>query len=155
MHLPVLDNYKLVNVTPPAAILDDASASTTEVDTKGWNHARFIVALGASDIALAALHVTESDATGTGHVEIDETDFSDATQTDIEGTALALPAADADNKLYVIDIQLEGRKRYLDLVATAGNGSTGTYVSAICILSRGEAAPVTNAGHGCGAVVQI
>lgn len=155
MHLPALQNYKLINVTPPAAILDNASATTTEVDTKGWNHARYILSLGATDIAMAALYLTESDATGSGHVEIAATDFSDATQSDIDGTALGLPSATDDNKIIVIDLQLEGRKRFLDLVATAGDGTAGTYLSAICELFRGEQAPTTSAGHGADVVVNI
>jgi hypothetical protein len=152
-----IENFKLVSVTPPAAIIDNASATTAEVDTKGWDYARYVVYVGATDIAMAALYLTESDATGSGHAEIASTDFSDSTQTDIDGNALALPAADDDNGFIVIDVDLRkgGRKRFLDLVLTAGDGSAGTYVAAWCELFRGDTLPTTVAGHGCKDMVAI
>lgn len=152
-----IENFKLVSVTPPAAIKDNAAFTTAEVDTKGWDHARFVVYIGATDIALAALYLTESDTTGSGHVEIVATDFSDATQKDIEGNALALPADDEDNGFIVIDVDLAkgARKRFLDLVLTAGDGSTGTFAAAWCELYRGETMPTTVAGHGCKDMVAI
>jgi len=61
-----IENFKLVSVTPPAAIIDNASATTAEVDTKGWDHARYIIYVGATDIAMAALNLTEK--LGTIHV---------------------------------------------------------------------------------------
>jgi len=150
-----IHNFKMVSVTPPAAIVDNASFTTAEVDTKGWDHARYVIYLGATDIAMTALKVTESDSTGSGHVDIDATDFSDSTQTDIEGNALALPSATDDNKFIVIDIDLRGRKRFLDLVATAGNGSTGTFAAIHCELFKGAIGPSTNAEHGADTVVMI
>jgi len=142
-------NFKLVSVTPPAAIVDNAAFTTAEVDTQGWDYARYVVYVGATDIAMAALKVTESDSTGTGHAEIDATDFSDSDQSDIEGNALALPAADEDNGFVVVDLDLRNRKRYLDLTMTAGDGSTGTYAAAWCELYKGDTAPSTVTGHGC------
>lgn len=143
------DNFKMVTVAPPAAILDDASATTAAVDTEGWDMARMVIHVGATDIAMAVLKVQESDVSNSGFVDIDATDFSDSTQVDIEGNALALPAADEDNGLIVIDIDLRGRKRYIDLVLTAGDGSAGTYVAAHCELFRGDVMPSSVAGHGC------
>jgi hypothetical protein len=150
-----LENFKMVSVTPPAAIIDNASATTAEVDTKGFDIARFCIYIGATDIAMTALYLTESDASGSGHVEIAATDFSDATQTDIGGTALALPTDADDNKLIVINVDLRGRKRYLDLVATCGNGSAGTFLAAWCELLRGSELPATSAAHGCDTVIMI
>jgi hypothetical protein len=59
------------------------------------------------------------------------------------GSASTLPAATDDNKLYAIEADLRGRKRYLDLVLTGGDGTTGTYLSALVILSRAQDAPRT------------
>lgn len=150
-----IDNWKLVNVTPPAALIDNASATTEEVDTQGWNRARYIIQLGATDIALTALHVTQSDSAGSGHAEITTSDFTDSDNTDIEGNALALPDADADSDIIVIDVNLEGKKRYLDLVLTVGDGTQGAYVSVLCQLYRGESGPTTNAEHGAATVVRV
>jgi hypothetical protein len=54
-------NTKLISVTPPAAIVDNTSYATAEVDTNGFDYAQYIVYLGATDIAMTALSVTESD----------------------------------------------------------------------------------------------
>jgi hypothetical protein len=151
----VLENFKVLNILPPDAIKDNAAYTTTEVDTLGWEFARFVVALGATDIAVAAMHVTEADVSATNHAEIPATDFTDATQVDIQGAALAEPSADDDNGVFIIDIDLRGRKRYLDLVLTAGDGSTGTFAAAQCWLYRGETAPRTNAGRGVVQMVSI
>lgn len=148
-----IENFKLVSVTPPAAIVDNAAFTTAEVDTKGWDHARFIVYIGATDIAAAALQVTESDTTGSGHVAITGTVFG--TATDIDGNTTALPSATDDNTFVVIDIDLRGRKRFLDLNLTAGDGTTGTFAAAWCELYRGESMPTTVAGHGCSGMVKI
>jgi hypothetical protein len=150
-----LDNFKVLNILPPAAIKDNAAYTTTEVDTAGWEFARFVVALGATDIAIAAMHVTEADVSATNHAEIAATDFTDATKVDIEGVALAVPADDDDNGVWIIDLDLRGRKRYLDLVLTAGDGSTGTFAAAQCWLYRGDTAPRTNAGRGVVQMVSI
>ncbi|MFZ9311821.1 MAG: hypothetical protein ACO24O_10030 [Arenimonas sp.] len=48
---------KFVSITPPAAIIDNASATTASVDTKGWDYAVITVYLGALDIAVSALKV--------------------------------------------------------------------------------------------------
>lgn len=150
-----IEQTKIVGVTPPAAIVDDSAYTTAEVDTFGFRRATFFVYLGATDIAMAALKVTESDTSGSGHAEIDATDFSDSSQTDIDGSALALPSATDDNKFFIIDIDLRNRKRYLDLNATAGDGTTGTFMCAWCILSDPEETPSTSAERGAASVVQV
>ncbi|MGB0973235.1 MAG: hypothetical protein ACPGVG_20115, partial [Mycobacterium sp.] len=60
--LPQCD--KFVMVTAPAAIVDNASLTTAEIDTVGYDYARVLVILGATDIAMTALTVTESDTSG-------------------------------------------------------------------------------------------
>jgi hypothetical protein len=152
MHAAI-ENFKLVSVTPPAAIVDDAAYTTAEVDTAGWNYARFIVYIGATDIAMAALQVTESDTSGSGHTAIAGTVFG--TAADIDGETTALPTATDDNTFVVIDVDMRGRKRYLDLNMTAGDGAAGTFAAALCILHNGEETPITVAGHGCSAMVKV
>lgn len=138
---------KLVAITPPAAIVDDASLTTTSVDCKGFSFARIFVYLGATDIAMAALKVQESD---------NDSDYSDVTGLIFgtsykdTGAASTLPSATDDNKFFVFDVDLRGRKRYLDLTATCGNGSTGTYVCAWAELYRGEITPANAAAAGIG-----
>lgn len=148
-----LQNTKFVSVTPPAAIIDNASATTAEVDTAGWDYATYVIYLGATDIAMSALTLTESDTSGSGHSNV--TGGVYGTSTDIDGNTSSLPAADDDNGFFLIEVDLRGRKRYLDLTATIGNGTNGTYFSAMCILSRGEIAPNTVSERGCAGVLRI
>jgi hypothetical protein len=141
--------HTIVAVTPPAAILDNASATTSVIDTLGFNYCSIYVRLGATDVALAALKVQEADAAASSTalssgVDITELDF-----------AGALPDAGADNTIVAFDIDLRGRKRYLDLVATAGDGSAGTYLSAWAVLGRGREVPVTATQRGLAAVKSV
>lgn len=134
---------KFVNVTPPAAIVDNASFTTNSIDTKGWSYCTILFSLGATDIAMAALKVQESD--------------TDGSYADITGAtfASALPGATDDNKIYAFHINLIGRKRYLDVVATAGDGTAGTFGSCVAILSRGDTAPDSAADANLGGVVYV
>lgn len=143
---------KVINVTPPAAILDDASAATTAINTQGYSYCQIWVALGASDIAMAALKVQESDTDGSYG---DITGTVVGTATDAFGAATTLPSSTADNNLYCFDIDLRGRKKWLDLVATAGNGSTGTYISAWAILARSQDGIATATERGAATIMRV
>ena len=66
---------------------------------------------------------------------------ADVTGADFSVAPLTLPSADDDNKLYAIHIDLRGRKRYMDLSLTGGNGSNGTYAVAWVDLYDGEEYP--------------
>jgi hypothetical protein len=130
-------DYKIISVTPPAAKADDASFTTAEIDTRGFDRLAIIVYLGDTDIAMAALKVTESDTTGSGHTDI--TGLVYGTSTGIDGAASALPSATDDNKFFAFELDLRGRKRFIDVTATAGNGSTGTYAAIFALgFSREE-----------------
>lgn len=146
-------NYKLVSITPPAAIVDNASYTTSEIDTNGFDYAQIVVYLGATDIAMTALAVTESDTTGSGHANV--TGLVYGTSTDIDGTTSALPAATDDNKFFVFDIDLRGRKRYLDVTATAGNGTAGTYATIFAMLWRADETPHSASTRGAGNVLRV
>ena len=97
---------------------------------------------------MAALKVQEADAKSS--------DTALTSGADITGLSFAdaLPSADADNTVYAFDIALTGgRKRYLDLVATAGDGSAGTYAVAWAVLGRGQEVPVTATARDLAAVL--
>ena len=144
---------KWLQVIAPAAIVDNGSFTTNEIDTLGWDYAEIVFSIGATDIAMAALKVQESDTSGSGFVDIDGLDMSG--DTDLDGGTAALPSATDDNKLVMFQIDLRGRKRYLDLVATAGNGTNGTFASAECRLSRGAEWPSTMAEFGAETVLRV
>jgi len=150
-----LQEVKFCNLIPPGVIKDDASHVTMVVDCLDWQYATAVLALGASDIAMADIDIQESDD-NSSFSEVAATDFTDNTQLDMDGTALALPDANADNTLRVIHMDLRKRKRYLKMTSTAGNGSVGTYASAIMILSRGRTLPNSSTEMaGTGGVVVI
>lgn len=138
-------NQKIVAITSPAAIVDNSGFVTTALDTKGWDYCTIVVQLGASDIAMAALKVQTSDTDGS---YADVTGLVYGTSTNSAGSTSALPTADEDALLFAFHIDLRKVKRYLDLVATAGNGSQGTYLSAFAILSRGAEAPNSASERG-------
>jgi len=137
-----LQEIKFVNVTPPAAIVDNAAFTTAAVDTKGWGELMFLVTLGALDIAVVTMKLQESDDSGmSGAVDVSGADFS--------VSPLTLPSATDDNKMYGIFVNLQnGRKRYLDLSLTGGDGSTGSYATVHALLAGGEDVPYTAALRG-------
>ncbi|MFZ9311563.1 MAG: hypothetical protein ACO24O_08695 [Arenimonas sp.] len=134
---------KFVSITPPAAIIDNASATTASVDTKGYDYAVITVYFGAMDIAVTAMKLQESD--------------DDSTYADITGATFAggYPSATSDNTAWKFYVDLRGRKRYLDLVLTLGDGAAGTYVAAFAELSRAENAPYDITTRGLGGQVIV
>ena len=147
-----LQDCKFVSITPPQVIVDNASWTTAELDTKDWNYATIVVYFGAMDIAMVALKVQESDTSGSGFADVTGLVFG--TSNTIAGSASTLPSATDDNKFFLFDINLTGRKRYLDLVATGGDGTAGTYLIAHAILSRGQETPVTAAERGASQILR-
>lgn len=138
------------NITPPAAIVDNADFTTNVIDTVAngvkFDYLTIVVQLGATDIAMTALKVQQSDASGSG--------FADITGT-VGGTDFTLPSATDDNGFVVFNIDLRGKKRYFDLVATAGNGAAGTFMSAVGILSRAKVGPNSATDSNALAVVTV
>lgn len=147
-----IQNSKYVLVTPPAAILDNASATTNSIDSAGWDYLTVVCLVGATDIAMTALKLGQSDTDGS---YTDVTGAIFGTSTNIDGSTSALPSATDDNKVFVIEVDLRGKKRYFDLTATAGNGTAGTYFSAVAILSKGEISPNVAAEMGCDEVLRV
>lgn len=72
----------------PAAIIDDASAVASEVDTAGANYVEIVVQLGATDIAMTALKLQSCDTSGGTFEDVTGADFNGGLDT--QGNALAL-----------------------------------------------------------------
>lgn len=114
-------------------------------DTKGYDYATIVVAIGATDVAMTTLKVQESDDDFT-YSDVVGAIFGTSALPAIDGGATsALPTANDDGKLLSVNINLKGRKRYLQTVATAGIGTVGTYACILTILSRAEQTPMTAA----------
>jgi hypothetical protein len=122
---------KFAAITPPAAIVDNAAFTTTAIDTKGFAWLTIVVLFGALDIAPASSKIRQSDASN----------MSSSSDIAVGGTDYSLATASSDNQFHVFDINLLGKKRYIDFEITGGDGTTGTYMTAIAILSRGAEAP--------------
>lgn len=150
----IQNNEKIVVVTPPAAIVDNASFTTNAIDTLGFRYCRIIFFLGATDIAMTALKVQESDDSGMSGAT-DVTGLVFGTSNNDTGSASTLPSATDDNKAFVFEIDLRGRKRYLDVVATNGDGAAGGYGACIALLGRGENVPDSAADKGAAQVLRI
>lgn len=134
-------NKKIVVITPPQGPVDNAALTTAIIDTLGAGYVAIFIALGALDIAVAALKVTESDAANmAGATDVPGADFSVAPAT--------LPGAGDDNKVFGIFIDMRGRKRYLDLTFTGGDGAAGTFAFVWAELSRLSTSPRTAAERG-------
>lgn len=137
-------DVKYTGLIPPQVIRDNTSWTGTEIDTRGYDYLTVIFHLGATDIAMAALKLQSGDVSGT---LTDVTGANFASGTAIDGTATALPSATDDNKVFAVQVDLRGQKRYWNVIATAGDGTAGTYLSAVAVLSRG--------GVNTGAVADI
>lgn len=138
-----------VSVTPPQAIVDNASWTTGEVDTVDATYGKaaftnYYIYFGAMDIAVAALQVTESDTSGSGHANITGATF---------GT---LPSATSDNTCWCIAIRNDAsRKRYYDLTLTGGDGAAGTYATVWAFNCFPTLQPTSATGLGLGGLTSI
>jgi hypothetical protein len=131
---------KIIGVANPAAIVDNASFTVADVDRQEYAYAVINCYLGATDIAMAALKLQESDDDST-YTDIVGSRFG--TDNNDTGSASTLPSATDDGKLFSFFVDLRGRKRYLRLVATAGDGAAGSFMTAWAELWRAKDAPRT------------
>lgn len=148
---PQQDTKKLI-VTSPAAIVDAGSWTTNEIDTLGYDYCVIDVLIGPTDVAMAALKVQETDVSATGLTDVVGLDTDG--DTDIDGNLAVLPSATDDDMIVTFEIDLRNRKRYLDLLATAGDGVAGTFLSAIATLSRAKLAPTTTSERGAETILR-
>ena len=116
--------------------VDNTSFAVDELDTLGYDAVTLAISFGNVPADVTAITLTESDTAGSGHGNV--TAGVVGTTADMDGTTSVLPTAAAgDGDLILQQIDLRGRKRYLDLTITAGNGSgTATQCSVVAVLSR-------------------
>lgn len=135
-----MQGIKVLAVTPPGAIVDNAAFTTAEIDAIGFGYLTVIIKFGAMDIGVVALKLQESDVSGSGFTDVPGADFSVLPAT--------LPSATDDNHIFGIQVSLVGRKRYFDVAATGGDGTAGTYMDVTAILSRASEVPKDAATRG-------
>lgn len=130
----ILNRSKFFNAIPPTAIKDNAAFVSNVIDkavdvphdAKG---VLFVISLGVTDIALAALKVQQSDtqstATALGGTPTDVVDAADK------------PSATDDGGIALIYVPMsKWTEQYLQLQATAGDGAAGTFLAAIAIFDE-------------------
>lgn len=147
----ILQQIRIAGAVRPQAIKDNTEyvgskgSTPLTVDTAPlgikYNSGLFIVALGATDIAMATVKVYHSE---------DDVTYSLLTDFDTDGT---LPSATDDNKFFGFDLDLRKADRYLQIELIPGNGTTGTYATAFCLLADATAAPNTDAERGFAEIV--
>lgn len=139
----VLQHCKYVAALKPGALLDAASATATVIDARNYDYLTVVVTLGATDIALTALKLQNSDASGGTYADITGATFDGG--SGLGGATLALPSATDDGQVCVFHVDMRGKNPFVKVIATVGDGSVGGYVAASAILSRGKIAPSTSA----------
>lgn len=133
--------------------VDNAAFTTTAVDCEGYRYAVVDFIFGNVPADVAAMNVQNSDLSNMGSAD---TLVNFASGTDIDGAALALPTASGgDGKIWSAEIDLLGKKRYLDGNVTAGNGSnTATECAVLVTLHNGEIGKLTAASRGCAQIAR-
>lgn len=135
---------KIVAITPPGAILDNTTATTNVVDTAGFGYAAITVHFGAMDIAVGALKLQHSDTKASSTALTSGVDITGT----VGGTDFTLPTATADNGFVRFFVDLKGLGRYLDLIATLGDGAAGTYFTAWAELYEASITPSDATARG-------
>ena len=131
---------KKVQLAWPAARANNVTVSCAAVDRSVYEYAVIRVTIGATDVALTALKLQESD---------DNSTFTDVPGTDFSVAPLSLPTSGNGNTLWEFQVDLRGgRKRYLKPVVTIGNGTLGAFVAVGAELFRAEQTPITAATQG-------
>lgn len=151
-------NFTVFNVTPPAAIADNTTLASNVIDTKGYDYCTIMCIKGATDIADVAMKVQESDVKSNTTAltsGADVTGLVFGTSTNIAGSTSALPSSTADNNIYLFEIDLRGRKRYLLPVVTHGDGSTGGFTTIVALLGKAEVQPTSASARGAGDILRV
>lgn len=136
-------------------VLDAATATAYIIDTAGLDFVNIDVVIGATDIALTTLKVQESDVATNSTTLSSPSDvtgliYGTSTLGDT-GAVSALPSATDDNKIFSFECNTQGRKRYLQVIATAGNGAVGVAISAHYNAGKIGNQTLTAAGKGVAA----
>lgn len=147
---------KLVQAISPVSI-NGAAATSNVIDRSGFNYLEFIVQFGSIGANVATLKVQESDAISSGTAlngGVDVVGTRVGTDAKDDGAASALPVAATDNnKNWKFEIDLKGRKRYLQVQVTAGAGAT--LVAGLAKVSQAENVPTLAADKGAAAVMRV
>lgn len=130
-----LQRTKIAKVLAPISVAGGATATCTEVDTKGFRAGAFYILTGLVGAnGVTTLKWQESDTSGSGGVDI-----SGASHTAL---------VDADDGIQLCTyMDFRGRKRYITLVLTVGS-TNACLLAAYAILYRAEESPDSASERG-------
>ncbi len=148
---------KVAAIQPNDSVNAVAAAGVTSVDTLGFDYAVVDIMLGTVEVASTKLQVKQSDTSLNAVAWAASTDviadFNGGTT--IAGGTAALPGNNSDNKIYSVEIDLRGKKRYLAVHYVGGTANTNAASAAIVTLGRAATAPTTAANKGAEAVLRV
>jgi hypothetical protein len=127
----ILQQAKFFNAIPPGVKKDNAAFVSNVLDKQtfldqGAKGILFLIQLGVTDKALAVLKVMQSDTKSTSTA-------LGGTPTQVKDVTVK-PSATDDGGLFGVYLPLaKWVERFLALESTAGDGTTGTYMSALAI----------------------
>jgi hypothetical protein len=139
---------KIVVVSPPVTLADNATLTCATVDTYGYEYAEFVTMIGVTAVALTAHKIQQSDLSNMGSAA-DISGTVMGTDNNDTGSASTLPSASDDNKAFQTLIDLRGKKRYLKpSITTPVSANNTALISVVCRLGRPHEAPNTAANSG-------
>lgn len=143
-----IEGMKVAILLRPQLRNNGAFANNSYVDFSEWNHARFLLIVGDTDVIVGS-----GDTSTPPFVEECNTTSGDYTAITDAALSAVIGAGD-DNKLYAIDVDLTKKhKRYGRINAPTAGNATGANLAIICILSRGAKSPLNAAGMGLAELV--
>jgi hypothetical protein len=146
---------KVFNAINPASANGGAFTSNV-IDTLGFDFLEIWAAFGSIGANVSALKVQEADAKTNSTTLTSGADVAGTvvgTDTNDAGGATTLPVGTTDNgKVWKFEIDLRGRKRYIQVQCTAGAGAT--LLAAVAELGRASQVPTTAADKGAAAVMK-
>jgi len=124
-----LQNTKRQIAIAPQGQVNNASFTSQVIDKTdfpGADYIEFVGIVGDTDVQLATLKLMESDT------KTDATTLGGSPSEVVD--ASVKPGADDDDTMFAIGVDLKNsRQRYLQLQATAGNGTNGTHLAAVAV----------------------
>lgn len=131
-----IQNMKTVLAGAPASV-GTGSITPIEVDARGYNNARFVIAVGASTANFSVCKIQSATTSG-------------GSFTDVSGASIASGVIDTDDsQVYAIEVDLTDRNigQFLQIVLTE-DGTGSADVSVICVLDEPNESPTTAAERG-------
>jgi hypothetical protein len=126
--LPLQHTKRQIAIAPQGQINNAAFTSQVidKTDFPGADYIEFVGIVGDTDVQMSTLKLMESDT------KTDDTTLGGSPSEVID--ASTKPGANDDDTIFAMGIDLKkSRKRYLQLQATAGNGTNGTHLAAVAV----------------------